>query len=126
MDAVPHWDFGTNWRDRSKSKTGAVAILDTIVGFTVTYFVFGGKVELPLLMLAMILGNLPDWLEAPYYIFFARQNQKAPAASAGFWELLTYKIYRIENLFHTKAEFPFGFFTQFATVAFFLLLLRRP
>lgn len=126
MDAVPHWDFGTHWRSRSKSETGLVAILDTIVGFTVTYFMFGGKVELPLLMLAMILGNLPDWLEAPYYIFFAKQNQKTLSSSASFWERVTYKIYRIENLFHTKAEFPFGFFTQVATVTFFLVLLRRP
>jgi hypothetical protein len=126
MDAVPHWDFGTNWRDRSKSETGLIAILDTIVGFTVTYFVFGGKVELPLLMLAMTLGNLPDWLEAPYYIFFAKQNKKTLSEGASFWERLTYRIYKMENVFHTKAQFPFGLVTQVATVAFFLLLLRRP
>lgn len=123
MDAVPHWDFGTNWRSRSKSATGAIAILDTIIGFTVTYFVFGGKVALPILGLAVIIGNLPDWLEAPYYIFFARQNKKSPSDSAPFWERLTYNIYKIENIFHTKALYPFGLFTQIATVAFFLLLL---
>lgn len=123
MDAVPHWDFGTNWRSRSKSSTGVIAILDTIIGFTVTYFVFGGKVELPILALAVIVGNLPDWLEAPYYMFFAKQNKRELSKEAGFWERITYRIYKIENVFHTKATFPFGLYTQIATVAFFLLLL---
>jgi hypothetical protein len=125
MDAVPHWDFGTNWRARTKFETGAVAIFDTVLGFTLTYFVFGGKVELPLLLLAMSLGNLPDWLEAPYYIFFAKQDKKAPTEKASFWEKLTFRIYKMENAFHTKAQFPFGFITQVATVAFFLLLLKK-
>lgn len=123
MDVVPHWDFGTNWRSRSKFDTGAIAILDTIIGFTVTYFAFGGKVALPLLLAAASLGNLPDWLEAPYYIFFAHQDKKAPVATASFWEKLTFRIYKMENVFHTKATFPFGVITQVLTVAFFLLLL---
>jgi hypothetical protein len=99
--------------------------LDTIVGFTVAYFVFGGKVALPTLLLAVSLGNLPDWLEAPYYIFFAKQDKKAPIPQASFWEKLTYRIYKMENVFHTKAQFPFGLITQVATVTFFLLLLSR-
>src|SRR3989304_10373917 len=69
MDAVPHWDFGTNWRSRTKTKTGVVAIFDTILGFSLAYFLFAGKVESLPLILALIAGNLPDWLEAPYYIF---------------------------------------------------------
>lgn len=125
MDAVPHWDFGTNWRSRSKFDTGAIAILDTVIGFTVAYFVFGGKVSLPILLSAAILGNLPDWLEAPYYIFFASQNKKALTEKASIWEKITYRIYKLENVFHTKATFPFGVFTQVATVAFFLLILAR-
>lgn len=123
MDAVPHWDFGTNWRGRSKAATGMVAIADTLVGFTVTYFVFGGKVSLPILLAGMSLGNLPDWLEAPYYIFFASQHKKDLSPKASFWETLTYRIYKLENVFHSKAQFPFGFITQIVTVAFFLLLL---
>jgi len=124
MDTVPHWDFGTDWRGRSKTTTGAIAIADTILGFTVAYFIFGGKVAIPTLFLAVALGNLPDWLEAPYYIFFAKHDTKELKRNSGFWEKLTYKIYRLENVFHTKAPAPFGIYTQFATVAFFLLLLH--
>lgn len=125
MDAVPHWDFGTNWRSRAKAKTGVIAIFDTILGFTLAYFLFAGKVESLPLILAMIAGNLPDWLEAPYYIFFARQDKKQPTARAGYWEKLTYNIYKIENVFHAKTQFPFGIYTQIATVLFFLVLLNR-
>ncbi len=125
MDAVPHWDFGTNWRTRTKTKTGAVAIADTLLGFSLAYFLFAGKAEGSLLIAAMIMGNLPDWLEAPYYVFFAQADKKAPLANASTWELLTYRIYKTENLFHAKAQFPLGAITQIVTVGFFLLLLKK-
>lgn len=125
MDAIPHWDFGTNWRARSKTATGAVAILDTLLGFTVAYFAFGGKVDLPILVAGVSLGNLPDWLEAPYYLFFAKQHKKELALNAPPLEKLTYKIYKTENTFHAKAQLPFGLITQIITVAFFLLLVAR-
>ncbi len=124
LDAVPHWDFGTNWRGRSKKMTGALAIAETTLGITVAYFLFHGKVEPVQLLLTIIAGELPDWMEAPYYIFFASQNKKEPGKTAAFWEKLTYKIYKLENVFHAKASYPFGVFTQVATVAFFLLLLK--
>src|SRR5512135_368108 len=104
MDAVPHWDFGTNWRSRSKTATGLIAVADTILGFTVAYFAFGGKVGLPILVSAVALGNLPDWMEAPYYIFFAKQHKNGPPENAGGWEKLTYRIYKMENRFHSKAQ----------------------
>lgn len=125
MDVIPHWDFGTNWRDRSKSQTGMIAIIDTLIGFTVAYFLFAGKVSTPILLAAVTLGNLPDWMEAPYYIFFAKHKKDYSQETAGFWETVTYRIYKMENIFHTKAQFPFGVITQLATVAFFFLLLRQ-
>src|SRR5690242_12904887 len=67
MDSVPHWDFGTNWRGRSKKMTGALAIFETTLGITVTYFLFAGKVSTPLLFATIFASELPDWLEAPYY-----------------------------------------------------------
>jgi hypothetical protein len=126
MDAVPHWDFGTNWRSRSKLATGAIAIADTILGFTLAYFLFAWKVDVWILFAAVALGNLPDWLEAPYYIFFAKNQLKTNGLSkrAGLWETLTYRIYKIENIFHNKAEYPLGVITQILTVGFFLILLR--
>jgi len=124
MDAIPHWDMGTDWRTRSKTITGALAISETVLGITLAYFLFRGKVETPLLLSTIIASELPDWLEAPWYIFFANKNKKETSKKAGFWERLTYRIYRRENMMHAKAGLPFGIITQVVTVAFFLLLLR--
>lgn len=124
MDAVPHWDIGADWRTRSKSMTGALAIGETVFGITLAYFLFRGKVETPLLLSCIIAGELPDWLEAPWYIFFAQKSKNGVSKKSGFFERLSYRIYHRENAMHSKANLPFGIITQVVTVAFFLLLLK--
>ncbi len=123
LDMIPHWDFGTNWRNRPKHVTGAIAILDTLIGFALAYAFFYNSLGMPWIVLAPALANLPDWLEAPWYMFFARSNKTQPSASASPLEHLAFRVYKIENLFHTKADQPLGIVTQIATVAFFLFLL---
>lgn len=124
MDSVPHWDFGTNWRKRPKSITGLLAIADTLLAFTVAYILFAGKVGVVPVTMVTVASLLPDWLETPWYIFFAHQKKHEPGPNAGMWERAAYVVYKIPNLFHTKAQFPLGLFTQIATVAFFFFLLR--
>lgn len=124
MDSIPHWDFGTNWRFRTKKMTGALAITDTLLGFTVAYFLYGGKVAFLPLTSIIIFSLIPDWIETPWYIFFASQKKHEPAAKASKWERLVFTLYKLQNGFHTKAQFPFGLFTQIATVAFFWILLK--
>ena len=124
LDAVPHWDFGTNWRGRRKLYTGVVAIVDVIAGFSIGYLIFGKTVPLPLLFTVITVSMVPDWMEAPWYIFFARHDKKVPAKNAGFFEKLTFGIYQMENQFHHKAKFPLGVITQIVAVAFFFLLLK--
>lgn len=124
IDSIPHWDFGTHWRNRPKKFTGIISIADTLIAITLAYLLFAGKVSTPYLLFAIILSLLPDWMETPWYIFFAQSNKHTPAKSAGFFEKLTFRIYRLENTFHAKAEFPLGFVTQIITLAFFLLLLK--
>ena len=124
MDTVPHWDIGADWRMRTKTMTGVLAITETILGITLAYFLFRGKVETPLLLSTIVAGELPDWLEAPWYIFFANKHKIGTSKKAGFWERVSYRIYRRENIFHSKADLPFGLITQIVIVAFFLLLLK--
>ncbi len=124
MDSIPHWDFGTNWRKRPKSTTGLLAITDTLLAFTVAYILFAGKVGVVPITLVTIAALVPDWLETPWYIFFARQNKHEPGPRAGIWEKTAYTIYKLPNMFHTKAQLPLGLFTQIATVAFFWILLK--
>ncbi len=124
MDSVPHWDIGTNWRSRSKTATGTFAIIETLTGITIAYALFAGKVELFLLTITLIASLIPDWLEAPWYIWFANHKKTGPRARAGILERCCFAIYKKQNLLHAKAQFPFGLITQFATVAFFLVLLK--
>ncbi|MCL4360558.1 hypothetical protein M1555_04910 [Patescibacteria group bacterium] len=124
MDAVPHWDIGTHWRMRSKTLTGLLAIGETLLGMSVAYFFFIGKVPFLPLTLAIVFSLLPDWLETPWYIFFASSGKHEPSGRAGTAEKTAYRIYKNENFFHSKTEFPLGVLTQVVTVLFFLILLR--
>lgn len=124
MDSIPHWDIGTNWRNRPKAITGLISITETIFGICISYLIFRNSVPSNILLSAIFFSILPDWLETPWYIFFAKNHKTAPSQNAGVWEKLTFKIYQIENLFHSKAQFPFGLYTQIITVVFFLLLMK--
>ncbi|KKU80918.1 hypothetical protein A2875_03715 [Candidatus Gottesmanbacteria bacterium RIFCSPHIGHO2_01_FULL_46_14] len=123
MDAVPHWDIGTSWRKRSKFETGALAIGETSLGIIVGFFLFRNSAPLATLLLAIFFSLLPDWLETPWYIFFASPKHLQPSIKASLWERISYRIYKSENYFHTKAKFPLGVLTQIITVIFFLRLL---
>lgn len=125
MDAVPHWDIGTNWRSRAKSTTGVFAVAETLIGITVSYFLFSGKVSNLWLTLTLLASLLPDWLETPWYIFFANANKHKPGRDAGLMEKLTYRIYKTENVFHSKTQLPWGIVTQIVVVAFFFVLLLK-
>ena len=123
MDSIPHWDFGTNWRGRPKHYTGAIAITDTLIGFVASYMVFGRWLPFGLWATTVIFSVLPDWLETPWYIFYANQKKHAPKKNAGLLENFTYSLYKIPNVFHSKAPFPLGVLTQIVTVGFFIVLL---
>jgi hypothetical protein len=125
MDSIPHWDIGTNWRDRPRSQTGALALIETTVGIVLAVVLFSSRAPSVTLYAAIVFSLLPDWLEVPYYVLFAKQDKKHPDRKAGTLEKFTYRIYKTENFFHTKANFPIGIFTQIATVLFFFLLLGR-
>lgn len=123
MDSIPHWDFGTDWRNRPKQYTGAFAIAETLIGIGLSVLVFSSTVFIPYLLLIIVCSLLPDWLEAPWYIFFARSDKKGLSKNAGVIERLAYTFYKLPSVFHAKASFPFGIFTQIATVVFFLAIL---
>ncbi len=124
MDSIPHWDFGTDWRTRAKHTTGILAIAETIFGIGASYYFFGQYVTLLPWAFIVAISVLPDWLETPWYIFYAHPKKTGPQKNAGMWEKLSFAFYKVPNMFHSKAQFPLGVFTQVATVAFFLFLLK--
>ena len=75
------------------------------------------------LAFAVFFSELPDWLEVPWYLWFAKQDKHGPSKNAGVFEVLAFQIKQFFNRFHTKASFPFGVITQVVTVIFFYFLL---
>ena len=124
LDSIPHWDFGTNWRKRSKVATGIFAIADTVGGFIIAFFLYHNMVATVTLLISLLLSIIPDWLEAPWYMFFANAKRPGPKEHAGIIERMCYGFYKIPNRMHSKATFPWGLFSQIATVLFFWLLLK--
>lgn len=123
LDSIPHWDFGADWRKREKWVTGIVAIADTVIGFWLAYHFFGNAVPPMLLAACLVFSVFPDWLEAPWYIFFADPKRIGPKKNASAMERASYWFYKSTNRAHTKGSLPWGILSQIATVAFFLLLL---
>jgi hypothetical protein len=125
LDAIPHWDFGTDWQKRSKAQTGALAIGETILAFILTGIIFWGKLSPLYYLYAFSLAELADWMQAPWFIFFAKQNGHTTGNKKSFFYTFFYWNDRIQDHFHTRATFPFGVITQVITVLFFLILLWK-
>lgn len=124
MDLIPHWDFGTNWEKRSKAATGMLALGDTVFAFLLSFIVFSTVLSPVWIIIAVSLANLPDWAEAPWFIFFGKQGEKA-VSQGSLIRKLSYWTYKYQELYgHTVGTFPHGVFTQVFTVGFFLLLLQ--
>jgi len=124
LDSIPHWDFGTNWKKRTKLATGVFAIADTAFGFGAAWMIFSKHTNPFLLSSCLVLSVLPDWLEAPWYIFFAKPTHTEPNTHASMIEKIVYWIYKSNNKIHTKTGYPWGVITQIVTVLFFFLILR--
>jgi hypothetical protein len=125
VDSIPHWDLGTNWKMRPKWATGVYAISENLIGITVAYFLYAQKVSPVPLLIIICLSVLPDWMESPWYIFYAPKDTTSPSENDGIARKLTYSIYKIENYFHTKTtNMILGILTQIFTVLFFTLLLH--
>ena len=66
LDAIPHWDLGTNFRKRGRLKTAFLEIFDLAAGFLLIFFFYqSGRPFSPLLWLNALVSILPDLLEAP-------------------------------------------------------------
>lgn len=64
-DLVPHWDAGTNHKKKSLTRFRLEAALDVLLGFSLSYIIFGAMVDPVYLFVMIIAAQLPDWLEAP-------------------------------------------------------------
>jgi len=112
-DSVPHWDFNIRHNSFSKSQLFLVALTDAFQGWLLGWLIFSQQVNNPTyLFSAIILAQLPDWLEGPYHVF----NWKFPPFS---W------VKKFQSFFHNKLDLPWGFFSQFAVALLLALVVKK-
>ena len=113
FDVLPHWDFGTHWREKSRNRLIVESFLDVFIGWGLAYvlyfYVLGGD-SFPLLVLGVLAAQLPDWLTAPYHFL----NWKfAPFSWAE----------RLADMFHNKLDAPWGVVTQVGALVLMYVVL---
>lgn len=113
LDVLPHWDFGTHWRKKSRNRLIIESFADVLVGWGLAYllyFYFLGGDSLWMLILGVLSAQLPDWVTAPYHFL----GWKFPPFS---W------VERLSDSLHNKLDAPWGIVTQVgAVVAIYVLL----
>src|SRR3989344_4204759 len=108
-DLVPHWDAGTNHRQKSPTRLKLEAAADVLVGFALVFLIFRNTVDPVYLFTMVIAAQLPDWLEAPSWMF----GFKVPPFSWLDW--LGHKL-------QSRLALPWGLVTQIVVVGLMLLL----
>ena len=68
-DLIPHWDEGTNHKQKSPLRLKAEAAFDVLLGFVLAFLIFRNLVNPQYLFVMIIAAQLPDWLEAPSVMF---------------------------------------------------------
>ncbi len=108
-DLIPHWDAGTNHKLKSATKLKVEATLDVLLGFALSFIIFRNSVNPGYLFIMILAAQLPDWIEAPSWIF----GFKFPPFSWMDW--LGHKL-------QSRMQLPWGLVTQIVVVGIILLL----
>ncbi len=112
-DFIPHWDAGTNHRQKTKSRLRLEATLDVVLGFAAAFLIFGRVVDPTYLFIMIIAAQLPDWIEAPSWMF----GLNVPPFSWMNWAS--------HNL-QSRMQLPWGLITQIVTVGLMILFALGP
>lgn len=110
-DLIPHWDFGWNWKKKSKIALFAQSSLDLLLGIVLVFFLFGRTVDPLYLAAAVFVSEVWDILQMPYLLF-----------NWNFFPFSTF--YKVQHGIQGKARLPWGIWTQAATVTGLVLALR--
>lgn len=112
LDLIPHWDFAENWRTKKSSKLFLEASADLGFGVLLSYFLFGSNVNLWYFFACIIVSEVWDAFEAPYWLL----GWTFPPFS---W------LYNIQSNMQGKLKLPWGIITQIVTVVLIVLILQN-
>ena len=109
-DLVPHWDAGTNHRNKTKLRLKMEAVFDVLLGFALVLVLFHTMAfNQPIYLFSMIISaQLPDWLEAPSSMF----GFQVPPFSWMDW---------VGHKTQTRMQLPWGLVTQVVIVGLMVL-----
>lgn len=110
-DMIPHWDFGLNWKKKSKVILFLQSFGDLSLGVVLAFLIFGGRTDNLYLLLCIFMAESWDLLQAPYLLF----NWK-------FFPFSTF--YEFGHNTNETAKMPWGILTQVASVTGLMLALR--
>ena len=111
-DAFPHWDEGTNGKEKGKTRLIAEAALDVVFGFVISYlivFALFPAANLLYVFLIILVAQSLDWITAPYY----------------FFGIKPFKIfYKFQKMFDNRMDKPWGIINQIAILALIVILAK--
>lgn len=108
-DLIPHWDAGTNHRKKTLTRLKLEATLDVLLGFGLAFLIFRNTVDPIYLFVMIISAQLPDWIEAPSWMF----GLKIPPFSWMDW---------LGHNLQTRMQLPWGLVTQIVIVGLLVYL----
>lgn len=113
-DAFPHWDEGTNSKEKSKERFIAETAFDVILGFTLSYliiFVLFPTTNLLYAFLIILASQSLDWLTAPYLFF----GLNIPPFN---W------FYKFQKSIENRLDKPWGIINQVGILALLVILAK--
>ena len=112
-DLVPHWDAGTNHKNKSPLRLKLEATLDVLLGFALVFLIFRNLVDPTYLFVMVISAQLPDWLEAPSWMFGFK------ITPFSWMDYLGHKL-------QSRLQLPWGLVTQVVTVGTMVIYAIYP
>lgn len=119
LDKIPHWDPLTNKANKTFPRILSEIGVDYITSYLLVILFFGvffQSQNLPYLLLAAFISQLPDTLEGPYIL----TKKHFP---------VFYQLYQVQHWFHdvwfnARLKAPWGIVTQVVVATIFLYFAR--
>lgn len=112
-DLFPHWDAGTNRKDKTHDRFIGEAIADVVISFATTFFMviyLFPETNLAYAYLIVFAAQFFDWAMAPYLLFSIK---KPP---------IFYWAYRLQKKFNNRLDKPWGVIGQVAVLVLIVVI----
>ena len=113
-DLFPHWDTGTHWREKNKTRFFLESLSDAVLSFVLSYVLivlFFPTLNIPYAFFIIIISQLPDWIMSPYLFFKIR-------AQPFVW------MYQFQRKLNARLDKPWGIINQIAVLVLIVILAK--